>query len=151
MAIPDPALALEGEPLAWSGSLSSNTDLLDFFPFHRKSFFGQARQRNLPLTSLTHPSRSKGSGLPGLLIRVASILCDRPRHRISGLSAWLEVHFGPLGANLVETRGRLPKISANAGLANGRSFLVLCILRIGSSCLFSRTHKKANPCCMEVC
>jgi hypothetical protein len=55
------------------------------------------------------------------------------------------------GANLVETRGRLLKISANTGLANGRSFLVLCILRIGSSCLLPRAHKKANPCCMEVC
>ena len=39
---PDPALALEDEPLAGSGSLSSNTDLLDFLHFYTKFFFGYA-------------------------------------------------------------------------------------------------------------
>jgi hypothetical protein len=49
------------------------------------------------------------------------------------------------GANVAETRGRLPKISANIGLANGRSFPVLCILRIASSYSLPRAHKKIQP------
>jgi hypothetical protein len=87
VAIPDPALALEGEPLAWSGSLSSNTDLLDFSPFHSC----EARDDPLHSVGCTTGGSQMQIGEPSRLISIAplevpgepSALTAPPRLRVT--------------------------------------------------------------------